>query len=236
MKRQLTNLIASSWFDWLILGLILISVGIMVAENSVSLNENVLSFVQYLQWSILAIFMLEYAARLFVAESKLKHMFSIWGIIDLLAIVAGLGLIQQLSAIRIFRLLRVMRMLRIARYTDAVAVLGKAFASIRAELSFFGIVSLLAIFVSGIAVYHFENEVQPDEFATMLDGIWWAIATLSTVGYGDIYPVTLGGKVIASFIILLGIGIIAMPSGLFATALMSAMKNGISDSPPANLD
>lgn len=236
MKHQLTNLIASTWFDWFILGLIMISVGIMVTENSVSLNEDISSLLLYVQWSILAIFVLEYLARLFVAESKLKHVLSIWGIIDLLAIIAGLGLIQQLSAIRVFRLLRVMRMLRIARYTNAVAVLGKAFASIRAELSFFGIVSLLAVFVSGVAVYHFESEVQPEVFTTMLDGIWWAIATLSTVGYGDIYPVTIGGKIIASFIILLGIGIIAMPSGLFATALMRAMQDGSSDSPPTDVD
>lgn len=225
MKHRLQEIIESTWFDWSILALIVLSVALMVVRNSVSLGVGADTSAQYAQWMILAIFVVEYVARLIAAESRVKHVLSLWSIIDLLAIVAGLGLIQQLSAIRVFRLLRVMRMLRIARYTNAVEVLGQALASIRAELAFFGIVSMLAIFVSGVAVYHFEHEIQPDVFATMLDGIWWAIATMSTVGYGDIYPVTFGGKVIASFIILLGIGIIAMPSGLFASALMKSIRN-----------
>ena len=197
MKNRIGEIIASTWFDWTVLVLIVISVAIMVTRNSVDLQDDVDTLMQYAQWTVLGMFIVEYSARLAVAESKLKHVLSVWGIIDLLAIVAGLGLIQQLSAIRVFRLLRIVRMLRVARYVDAITVLGKAFNSIRAELLFFGVVAMLAIFVSGIAAYHFEHEAQPDVFATMLDGVWWAIATLSTVGYGDIFPVTFGGKVIA---------------------------------------
>lgn len=112
-----------------------------------------------------------------------------------------------------------LRLLKLARYSRAADRLAQAFTAVRSELLMFLFLSLLVIYFSAAGIYYFEHDVQPEAFASTPHSFWWAIATLSTVGYGDVYPVTAGGGVFTFFVLLIGVGIIAVPTGPIATAL-----------------
>ena len=88
----------------------------------------------------------------------------------------------------------------------------------------FGICSMVLLYFSAVGIYYFEKEAQPEAFGSVFHSLWWAVATLTTVGYGDIYPVTVGGKVFTFFILMVGLGIVAVPTGLFASALSKARE------------
>jgi voltage-gated potassium channel len=125
----------------------------------------------------------------------------------------------NLQAVRVFRLLRLLRLFKLVRYTDAVYRFRRAFLIARDDLVLFGVVALIVVYLSGMGIYHFEHEVQPDRFASVFDGLWCAVVTLTTVGYGDLYPVTAGGRLFTFVVLILGLGVIAVPSGLLASAL-----------------
>ena len=95
----------------------------------------------------------------------------------------------------------------------------KAIKSIQSELTVFVIFTGVILYIASIGIYLFENEAQPEAFGSIIDALWWSIITLTTVGYGDAYPVTIGGKIFTSFIVLIGIGIVAIPTGLLASAI-----------------
>lgn len=106
-----------------------------------------------------------------------------------------------------------------SRYNSALGRLKRAFADAKEELVLFGCISLLFIFLAANGIYHFESEAQPDAFGSIPDCIWWAVVTLTTVGYGDSYPVTAGGKFFTFMILGVGLAIVAIPSGIIATSL-----------------
>lgn len=133
----------------------------------------------------------------------------------------GIGGVD-LRAARAFRLLRILRLLKIGRYNKAMARFKRAYEIAKEEIVLYLMLSAILLFVSATGIYYFENSVQPEAFKSIVHSLWWAVATLSTVGYGDIYPITLGGKIFTSFVIIVGIGIVAVPSGLMASALNKA--------------
>nr|VFK27594.1 MAG: voltage-gated potassium channel [Candidatus Kentron sp. MB] len=172
------------------------------------------------------IFTVEYLLRILVAENRPRFIFSFFGIVDLLAILpfylAGFGL--DLVAIRILRLIQLVRILKLARYGQSIERIHRAFKLIREELTLFFFMAIIVLYLSAVGIYYFENPVQPDVFPSIFHSLWWAIATLTTVGYGDIYPITLGGKVFTSLVLLIGLGFVAIPSGLLASALSKARE------------
>ena len=95
---------------------------------------------------------------------------------------------------------------------------------IKEELIVFLIATLFLLYVSSVGIYYFENPAQPDKFSSVFHSMWWSVATLTTVGYGDVYPITVGGKIFTFFILILGLGIIAVPTGLFASALTKSIE------------
>lgn len=101
----------------------------------------------------------------------------------------------------------------------------KAFLSIKEELVLIMILSTFLLFFSSVGIYYFENPVQPEIFSSVFASLWWAVATLTTVGYGDIYPITVGGKIFTSAMLFIGLGIIAVPTGLIASALTKTKNN-----------
>ena len=127
----------------------------------------------------------------------------------------------DLRAVRVFRLLR---LLKLVRYSSAIQRFHRAFLIAKDELILFLSVTIIIIFLAGVGIYYFENSVQPKNFASIFHSLWWAVATLTTVGYGDIYPVTAGGKIFTFIILLVGLGIIAMPAALMASALSKARE------------
>jgi voltage-gated potassium channel len=167
-----------------------------------------------------AVYTVEYGVRLHLARPRWKYVTSFYGIIDLLAILPFyLMVVFNLQAIRAFRLLRLLRLFKLVRYTDAVRRFRRAFAIARDDLVLFGVSAMIVLYLSAIGIYHFEHEVQPERFSSVFDSLWWAVATLTTVGYGDIYPITPGGRLFTFFVLVLGLGFVAVPSGLLASAL-----------------
>lgn len=167
-----------------------------------------------------AVYTIEYGVRLYLAQPRWKYVVSFYGIIDLLAILPfWLFSMFDLQAARAFRLLRLLRLFKLVRYTDAVYRFRRAFAIARDDLVLFGVIALIVLYLSGIGIYHFEHEAQPEKIASVFDGLWCALVTLTTVGYGDLYPVTAGGRLFTFLVLILGLGVIAVPSGLLASAL-----------------
>ena len=160
-----------------------------------------------------------------MASNKLKYIFSFYGIIDLLAILPYiLGSFIDLRFIRIFRIFRILRAFKLIRYNYALQRFSIAFKLIREELILFLGVTLILIYITSAGIYFFENESQPDAFKSIFHSAWWAVATLTTVGYGDIYPITIGGKVFTFLILIFGLGIVTVPAGLFASSLSKARE------------
>ena len=166
------------------------------------------------RWWLWPIFTAEYMYRVYVAENRLKFIFSFYGLVDLLAILPFyLATAVDLRTLRLVRLLRLARLLKLVRYHRAIARLGKAFILAREELIIFTVGTLIFLYLAAVGIYYFENTVQPDKFRSIFDSLWWAVTSLTTVGYGDIYPVTVGGRVFSFIVLMLGLGLVAMPTG-----------------------
>ena len=124
---------------------------------------------------------------------------------------------------RALRFLRIFRILKLARYNRAINHFFKAIKTAKEEIVLFIIITLILIYFSAIGIYYFENEAQPEHFSSIFDSLWWAIITLTTVGYGDVYPITIGGKVFTFLILLIGLGIVAIPTGIISSALTKSL-------------
>lgn len=174
---------------------------------------------------IVVIFMFEYIARVIVASNKRAFIFSFFGIIDLFAILPFyLATSLDLRSLRSFRLLRLIRIFKLARYSAAAKRFHRAFIIAKEELALFLFSALIILYLAGVGIYHFEYPAQPDAFSSVFHSLWWAVATLTTVGYGDIYPITTGGKIFTFFILIVGLGIVSIPAGLIASALSKARE------------
>lgn len=175
-------------------------------------------------------FSLEYLLRLIASKKPLKFIFSFFGIVDLLAILPFyLTLGTDLKSLRAVRLFRLLRLLKFLRYGDTLKNLKQSFDNVKKELILFSAATLLLIYFSSVGIYFFENEAQPDAFSSVFNAMWWSVATLTTVGYGDIYPITTGGKIFSTFIVFIGLGLVAVPTGLIASSLTQALNKKSSD-------
>jgi voltage-gated potassium channel len=217
---------AGKFFDLFIQFLIVVSLISFSIETIPDLSKTTKIILRYIEIITVLIFSIEYLLRLFVTDKKLKLIFSFYGIIDLMAILPfyiSSGI--DLRSIRILRLFRLFRILKILRYSKAIRRFKLAFISIKEELVLFLITTIFLIYLSSIGIYYCESETQPDAFKSVFHCLWWSIVTLTTVGYGDIYPITTWGKVFASFVMVIGIGVVAVPSGLIASALTTVIKD-----------
>ena len=171
------------------------------------------------------IFTIEYLLRIYVAEQKLAFVISFFGVVDLLAILPFyLALGIDLRTVRTFRLLRLFRIFKLARYSRAVQRFHRALQIASEEIVLFFFVTAILLYLAAVGIYYFEHEVQPNAFTSVFHSLWWAVATLTTVGYGDVYPVTVGGRVFTFFVLLIGLGVVSVPAGLVATALSKARE------------
>ena len=175
----------------------------------------------WLEFATVMIFTAEYLLRIFVASNRLKFIFSFFGIIGLLAIlpfylVAGLDL----------RTVRLLRVLKLMRYSKAMPLFHRAFLVVKQELLLFLFISGILFYLSGVGIYYFEKTAQPELFASVFHSLWCALITLTTVGYGDVVPITIGGRCFTFLVLMLGIGVVAIPTGLIASALTKVRDNG----------
>lgn len=220
-----SDTVAGKAFDLFIQALIVLSLISFSIETLPNLEQGTRDFLRQFEIASVCIFTLEYFARLFVASSKKAYVFSFFGICDVLAILPfylSTGL--DLRSLRSFRLLRLIRIFKFARYSAAAKRFHRAFILAKEELMLFLFVTIILIYLSGVGIYYFENPAQPDAFASIFHSLWWAISTLTTVGYGDIYPITVGGKLFTFGILVIGLGIVAVPAGVLASALAKARE------------
>lgn len=204
----------------LVVGLILLS-AVLVAVETMPRFEDSPALVGA-QIATASLFALEYGLRLWSAPRPLRYATSFWGIVDFLAAIpALLLLLPDLQTVRALRLLRLLRLLKLARYSRALDRIGRAFATTRDELAIVLFVAVLMIYLAAVGIHHFERQAQPDAFGSIPQSLWWAVATLTTVGYGDTYPITVGGRIFTGLVLLVGLCIVAVPAGLVASALLN---------------
>ena len=179
---------------------------------------------------IIVLFTIEYALRIWTAEDRWGYVRSFYGVVDLLAVIPFYLTLMwpamiDLRPIRGLRLLRVFRVFRVVQYNTAMARLGKAVQYARDEALVFLFATLVLLYIAAMGIHHFEYEAQPEKFKSAFQSLWWAVVTLTTVGYGDAYPVTLGGRIFTFLVLLCGMGIVAVPAGLIASGLTRALED-----------
>jgi voltage-gated potassium channel len=169
---------------------------------------------------VVVIFTVEYLLRVAVTRPRLGYICSFFGLVDLLAILPFyLSTGIDLRSLRVLRFLRLVRILKLARYGDAARRFKQAYCIVREELFLFIGMTAILLYLSAVGIYYFERAAQPEAFGSVFHCLWWAVSSLTTVGYGDVFPITTGGRIFTSFVLLLGLGVIAVPAGLFASAL-----------------
>lgn len=213
-------------FDLIIQILILLSVVGFMLETLPDLTEGQLRALRAFHVLSIVLFTIEYLLRIWVADSKRQFIFSFYGLIDLAAILPFFLMARfDLRGVRILRLFRLLRTLKILRYSKAARRIRLALSSIREELILFFFSTLFLFFLASIGIYYFEHNAQPEVFQSIFHCFWWAIISLTTVGYGDMVPMTTGGRIFSFFVLMLGLGVIAVPSGLVASAMTKVVRD-----------
>ncbi|MFB9057251.1 ion transporter [Mariniflexile ostreae] len=221
---EINNNRKSRCFAFFIQALILISIVTFSVETIPNLEPKTKLILRAIEWFSVVVFTIEYFLRIYVADNKRKFIFSFFGVIDLLAILPFyLSFGVDLRSLRTLRFLRLFRILKLVRYNRALNHFTRAIKSAKEEILLFIFITLILIYFSAVGIYYFESEAQPEHFASIFDSLWWAIITLTTVGYGDVYPITVGGKVFTFFILMIGLGIVAIPTGIISSALTKSV-------------
>ena len=232
MKARLAEIVerddtrAGRTFDLVVLALIICSLVALSVETLPGLPRAATRTLGFVEAAITMLFTIEYAMRLAAAERKWRYVFSFYGIVDVVAIVpfyVSLGGIDLL-VVRAVRLFRVFHILKVFRYSRAIHRYRRALTLAREEILLFLLAAGILLYLSAVGIYYCERDAQPEHFESIPHSLWWAVATLTTVGYGDIYPVTTGGKVFTFVVLVCGLGIVAAPSGLIAAALARARE------------
>lgn len=231
MQEQLREIVLESdtrkgrVFDLFIQFLIISSLVAFAFETVPGLSEGTYLFLKYFEYFCIFIFTIEYFLRLYLTRPTIKYAFSFFGIIDLLAILPFyLTTAFDLRMLRSFRIFRVFRMFKLVRYNRAFRRFHIAAGIVKEELVLFLMVTMILVYFTSSGIYYFEHEAQPEHFSSVIDSFWWSIVTLTTVGYGDVYPITMGGRVFTFFVVLIGVGIVTVPAGLVASALSKARR------------
>jgi len=231
MKKKIREIVEDTttkkgkYFDYFIQLIILLSLMSFSLETLPNISQDLRLILEKFELVSIIIFSVEYLLRVFVSKKPFKYIFSFYGVIDILAILPFyLNRFLDLRFLRAFRIFRIFRALKLIRYNKALNRFNRAFKIVKEELVLFFIVTLILLFITSAGIYSFEHEAQPEVFKSIFHSGWWSIVTLTTVGYGDVYPITLGGKVFTFFVLIIGIGIIAVPAGLVGTALSKARE------------
>ncbi len=219
---------AGRWFDLALIWLILTSVAVVILDSFASLHARWGETLEVLEWIFTVLFTAEYIARLLVVTQPLRYARSFFGIVDLLAVLpTWLSLLfpgsQYLLVVRLLRILRVFRILKLARYVSEAGVLMSAMRRSSRKIFVFLFAIMTVVTVFGALMYVVEGPTHG--FDSIPLGIYWAIVTVGTVGFGDIAPATALGRFLASILILFGYGLIAVPTGIYTAELAQGLFN-----------
>jgi voltage-gated potassium channel len=239
MKNKIYELINKNpIFIKFIYGLIILNVIALILESYKVFKISFSTYFYYFELISVIIFTIEYVLRLWTSDleksikgnsfqKRLKFGFSTLGLIDFIAILPFyLPFIFpfDLRIIRILRLFRLLRIFKLGRYSKSLNTITSVLKSTKSELAITGFVAFILLVFSSTIMYYFENEAQPEKFASIGHSFWWAVATLTTVGYGDVFPITTMGKIMSGIIALIGIGFIALPTGIISSAFVERIQ------------
>jgi voltage-gated potassium channel len=219
---------AGKLFDVVLLIFILASIVLVMLESVSSINDQYANFFNKAEWVITILFTLEYFGRIIAIKKPSEYIFSFYGVVDFLSTIPKYLAVffvgtHALVALRALRLLRVFRILKLARFIGESNQLMKALKASRAKIAVFLFAVLIISIILGTVMYLVEGD-QGSGFTSIPRSVYWAIVTLTTVGYGDIAPVTPLGQLIAALIMIMGYGIIAIPTGIVTAEYVNAEK------------
>lgn len=235
---------ASYWPSLLVTGMITLVIVLNIIEVILSSMKDYTMMagdgLVYISYGFALFFTIEYGLRVWVAtETKHDRLISNWqkrwhymsspmGLIDLLSSLPLLIWIflpsDQFSDFRILKLISMVRVFKLTRYSSSLSMLSRVYSENRHTLFAAALVMMILMILSAAGIYVFERSVQPDDFGSIPSSMWWAFVTLTTVGYGDVTPITLGGKIFGSVVMVCGVGIAAMPAGIFASSFVQLVR------------
>ena len=229
-------------FDSVIMTLIVFSV-LSVFICTFNVPDWLFRILIRIEFISIIIFTVEYALRIWTANllypglnpvrARIRYIVSPLAIIDLISILPFLVPVlhtYNLVGVRIFRLVRLLRIFKLNRYSDALASIGEVFRKRSQQMiasTFFVFIILL---LASLLIYYAEHDAQPEQFGNAFSGLWWAVATLTTVGYGDIYPITPLGRFLGAIIAILGIGMVAVPTSILSAGFMEMLEKETAES------
>lgn len=222
---------------YFIAGMILLNVAAVILETMHELNVEYAPYFHIIDFICVVIFSIEYVLRVWCCvrnpsysspvTGRLHYMMSPLALVDLLAIspfYLPLIIPIELRLLRLLRLLRIFRVLKLGRYSNAFDTFANVLKEKKEEMIIAVMMASLVLILSSSAMYFVEHEAQPVKFASIPDSMWWGIETLTTVGYGDVYPVTPAGRIISAIVALSSIGLFALPAGILAAGFVESIK------------
>ncbi len=223
------------FLDLMIVSLILLNVVALVAGSTRSVHERYGGFLDLFEIFSIAVFSLEYLARIWACIADPRYHRSVLGrlkfavtpmaLLDLAAVLPFfLAFVVDLRFLRTLRLLRAVRVAKLTRYFHSLKLFREVLVSRKEELVLTTSVMLLLLVMASCLIFEIEGEAQPNQFPDIPSAMWWSVATMTTVGYGDVYPITAAGKFFGSFVALLGIGFFALPAGILGSGFVDAIK------------
>ena len=228
--------------EFFIAGLIILNTIAIVLESYHEINIQYSYFFNVLEVFSISVFTIEYVIRIWISDilypklpaykARLKYTTSFMGVIDLISILpfyAPYFIKIDLRVFRTLRLFRLLRLLKLKRYFKSLGIILNVIKKTRNEIAVTIFLVFILLVLASTLMYNIERIAQPDAFQNIGQAMWWAVATLTTVGYGDIYPITGLGKILGAFIALLGIGIVALPTGIISSAYIEEIKNSKKD-------
>jgi len=223
-----SDTIAGKRFDLTLLWLILISVVVVILETVPVLHDKHFDWFYAAEWFFTIVFTIEYLLRLYVVRSPMRYATSTLGLIDLVSILPtyiSLFVVgsQALLVIRILRLFRIFRILKMGHYLWAGQIISGALKASRHKLTVFVFFVVQLVIIIGAMMYFIEGPVNPG-FASIPEGIYWAVVTITTVGFGDVTPITPLGKFLSILVMMTGYAIIAVPTGIVSAELIANRK------------
>ena len=225
------------WFDISIIALIIINTFAVILESVPALSLKYSRWFNLIEIFSVIVFTIEYLLRIWTCtinpeyrkplSGRLRFILTPLLIIDLIAILPfylPMLISVDLRFLRTIRLARFLRVLKLGRYSESLKLFGHVLKEKKEELIMAFAMILVLLTISSTSLYYIEHGVQPDKFASIPDAMWWGVATLTTVGYGDIFPITPLGKILGGIIALLGIGLFALPTGIISAGLIEHVR------------
>jgi voltage-gated potassium channel len=222
--------------EWFLISLVLVNVLAITLSTVKSLQSSYGQIFSWFEFFCVFVFVIEYIARVIKANKideyagkngRIKYVFSTYALIDLFAIMPYLvaflfGFDSNSAFIRIIKILTIFRLAKLLRYHQALGLIGRVLKSKIHELTVCGVLIFIFVFLSAAVLYMLEGDVQPSVFSSIPASIWWAVISVTTIGYGDIVPVTTAGKVVSGLLAFVGVALIAIPTSIIAGGFIEA--------------